>query len=429
MKLGGRLAAAIEILADIETRHRPASEALRDWGVSHRFAGSGDRAAIGNIVYDTLRWRSSSAWVMADEKPRAVVLATVARRWGLDATGLAERIADDTHAPEPPTPSEAQRLASIDLAEAPAHVRADVPLWLAPRLERVFGPDWVAEGAALALRPPLDMRVNRLKADRVKALKSLARFGAAETSFSPDGLRIRPTEGDRRHPNVHAEPAFQKGRIEIQDEGSQIAAFMVGVKPGEQVLDFCAGAGGKTLALAAIMENKGQVFATDSGRSRLAPIFARLRRAGTRNVQVNDAGALLDGRTGRMDAVLVDAPCTGSGVWRRRPDAKWRLSRHALAERVAEQTALLAAAARYVRPGGRLVYVTCSLLPDEDADCLATFLSATRDFRPVPPTEAIAASAVATGLVEAALLVETGTILSPRRTGTDGFFIAVMRRQ
>jgi 16S rRNA (cytosine967-C5)-methyltransferase len=308
-------------------------------------------------------------------------------------------------------------------------VQVDVPEWLAPRLARVVPDDWVGEGEALALRPPLDLRANRLKADRDKVQKSLAKFAAAAAPFSPDGLRIPPTEGEGRHPNVQVEPAFQKGWFEVQDEGSQIAALMVAAKPGEQVLDLCAGAGGKTLALAAAMENKGQVFATDSDRARLAPIFDRLRRAGTRNVQVREAGAALDDLADRADAVLVDAPCTGSGVWRRRPDAKWRLSERALAERIGEQTALLSAAARFVKPGGRLVYATCSLLPDENADRIGEFLAAAPDFAVVPPAEAIAAAGLPVTLAEQTLTLDTGLVLTPRRTGTDGFFISVMRRQ
>jgi 16S rRNA (cytosine967-C5)-methyltransferase len=201
--------------------------------------------------------------------------------------------------------------------------------------------------------------------------------------------------------------------------------LLVGAKPGEQVLDLCAGAGGKTLALAAIMANKGQVFATDTDRTRLAPIFDRLKRAGARNVQVREAGAPLDALDGRMDAVLIDAPCTGSGVWRRRPDAKWRLTEKAVAERVAEQAALLRSAVRYLKPGGRLVYVTCSLLPEENEDQIAAFLAATPGLAAVPPADA--ATAIP-GLAEAALLTANGIILTPLRTGTDGFFISVMRK-
>ncbi|CAN5267133.1 RsmB/NOP family class I SAM-dependent RNA methyltransferase [soil metagenome] len=425
MRQGGRLAAAVEVLDAITTRHRPVAEALKDWGVAHRFAGSGDRAAIGNLVYDALRWRLSNMSAMGEETPRALVLATVGMRWGLGSAGVTAILTGDPHAPEPLTAKEAECI-DTPQPDIPGHIQADLPLWVAARLERVFGEGWVEEGKALALRPPLDMRVNRLKADRSKVEKALARNGTVATRFSPDGLRIAATSGEGRHPNVQTEPAFQKGWFEVQDEGSQIAALLVGAKAGEQVLDLCAGAGGKTLALAAIMANKGQVFATDSDRTRLAPIFDRLKRAGARNVQVREAGAPLDALDGRMDAVLIDAPCTGSGVWRRRPDAKWRLTEKAVGERVAEQAALLRSAIRYLKPGGRLVYVTCSLLPDENEDQVAALLAATPGLASVSPSEA---AAVIPGLAEAALLTATGIILTPRRTGTDGFFVSVMRKQ
>jgi 16S rRNA (cytosine967-C5)-methyltransferase len=428
MRAGGRLAAAIEVLAEIETRRRPVAEALKDWGTSHRFAGSGDRAAIGNLVYDALRWRASTAWVMGADTPRSLVLGAVARHWDGGVEELSRRMADDPHAPEPLTEHETGRVSTADITEAPDHVRADVPEWLAPKMERAFGPVWVPEGEALALRPPLDMRVNRLKADRPKVLKALSHFGATEAPHSPDGLRIAPTSGDGRHPNVQVEPAFQKGWFEIQDEGSQIAALMVGAKPGEQILDLCAGGGGKTLALAAAMGNKGQVLATDSDRARLAPIFDRLKRAGTRNVQVREAGASLTDLGGRMDAVLIDAPCTGTGTWRRRPDAKWRLTDRALGERIAEQSALLASAARYVKPGGRLVYVTCSFLPEENHERVAAFLADADGFQARSATEMIAAAGFPADFSNSIHGGETGILLSPRKTGTDAFFIAVMRR-
>ncbi|MCR4282559.1 MAG: RsmB/NOP family class I SAM-dependent RNA methyltransferase, partial [Bauldia sp.] len=368
-----------------------------------------------------------NAWAMGEETPRALVFATVARRWGVGAANLAGKIAGDDHAPETLTDAEIARLDGADLAAAPDHVRADVPEWVAPRLRRVFGADWVAEGEALALRPPLDMRANRLKADRGKVLKALSEFGPSATPFSPDGLRIAPTAGEARHPNVQVEPAFQKGWFEIQDEGSQVAALMVGAKPGEQILDLCAGAGGKTLALAAAMAGKGRVVATDNDRARLAPIFERAKRAGAHNVEVRPANADLGDLNGRMDAVLIDAPCTGTGVWRRRPDAKWRLTERALGNRLGEQAAILASAAAHVKAGGRLVYVTCSLMPEENEDQVAAFLAINPAFRAIPPGDAIA-SADLGGFATAALVGSNGVVLSPRRTGTDGFFIAVMQK-
>jgi 16S rRNA (cytosine967-C5)-methyltransferase len=230
---------------------------------------------------------------------------------------------------------------------------------------------------------------------------------------------------------VQVEPAFQQGWFEVQDEGSQIAALMVGVAPGEQILDLCAGAGGKTLALASAMGGKGggRIVATDSDRMRLAPIFERIKRAEARAIEVREAGAALDDLAGRMDAVLVDAPCTGSGVWRRRPDAKWKLTERALGNRVAEQAALLPLAAQYVKPGGRLIYVTCSLLPPENDGQVEAFLAHAPDFGTLPASEALASAGLNGALAAALLATPRGVILSPHRTETDGFFISVMRRQ
>jgi 16S rRNA (cytosine967-C5)-methyltransferase len=424
MKLGGRISAAIEVLTEVETRHRPVSESLKDWGVAHRFAGSGDRAVIGNIVYDALRWRASSAWVAGDETPSAVVLAMLARRW---KTNLAEALHDDAHAPAPLMDAEAERIASADLATAPDHIRADIPEWAASRFERVFGEDWVSEGEALALRPPLDMRTNRLRAARDKVVAALHQFRAEPTPHSPDGIRIAPTSGAERHPNVQVEPSFQKGWFEIQDEGSQLAALAVAAKPGEQILDLCAGAGGKSLALASVMGGKGRVVATDGDRARLAPIFDRTKRAGAHNVEVFPARSNLDSLVGRMDAVLIDAPCTGTGIWRRRPDSKWKLTERALGNRIREQSELLANALRYVKPGGRLVYVTCSLLPEEDADQVTALAGANPEFHAMSGADIVAALDIAS-LPAASIDTGNGLILSPGCTGTDGFFISVFKR-
>lgn len=427
MKLGGRIAATIEILTDMEARHRPASDALRDWGLSHRFAGSGDRAAIGNLVYDTLRRRSSIAWRMGADTPWRLAVGAAVFEWGVAPEALNVEFAQDTHAPPPLPPDIVARIAAADLADAPGHVRADVPEWIAPHFTATFGDDWAAEGTALATRPPLDLRVNTLKAEREKVARQLARLKVEPTRLSPIGLRITPIEGPRRHPNVQAEEAFQRGRIEVQDEGSQLCALLVGAKPGEQILDFCAGAGGKTLALAAQTESRGQIFAYDSDRSRLAPIYDRLKRAGARNVQVRAPGeGALNDLAGRMDRVLVDAPCTGSGVWRRHPDAKWRLRPEAIDRRITEQDRALSAAAGFVRPGGMLAYATCSLLPSENQERIAAFLAGHPGFRRTDAAEVWRANVP--GAPRAPLATENSFLLSPRRTGTDGFFFALLQR-
>lgn len=421
MRDGGRIAAAIDVLTDIAGRSQPASEALREWGRTHRFAGAADRAAIGNLVYDALRRRSEIAWRMGDDSPRALALGAASLWRSLPQ--LEAAFADDTHAPEPL--SEAERTAIARTDEPPPEARANIPEWLVPSFRRAFGPDWAEEGAALSERPPLDLRVNTLVSTREKAMKALARLGPQETPISPVGIRF-PAGPGGRIPNITIEMPYQKGWVEVQDEGSQCAALLTCAQPGEQVLDYCAGAGGKTLALAAAMENTGQLFAYDSDRARLAPIHERLRRARTRNVQVREAGADLSDLEARMHRVLVDAPCTGSGVWRRHPDAKWRLTGQALERRMAEQDAVLREAARFVRPGGELIYVTCSVLAEENGDCISVFLAANPQFSRLPlgpRWDALFGSAPCPPELEAGAMV-----LSPRRTGTDGFFIAALRR-
>ncbi|HWK67626.1 MAG TPA: RsmB/NOP family class I SAM-dependent RNA methyltransferase [Rhizobiaceae bacterium] len=427
MRIGGRLAAAIEVLDDIERRHRPAADALRDWGLSHRFAGAGDRAAIGNIVYDALRRRRSSGWLLDADTPRALGFGALLLEWSLTPQALNEMLDGDRFGPEPLGAHELGAIAAQSAAEAPSAVRADCPDWCAPLLADSFGDDWVAEGAALAARPPLDLRVNTLKAARAKVLAELAETGATAAPIAPNGIRIPPIDGSGRHPNVQAEPAFQKGWFEVQDEGSQIVAELAGAQPGMQVLDFCAGAGGKTLALSAIMENRGQIFAHDAEKARLAPIFDRMRRSENRNVQVVSRPSDLAALTGHMDIVLVDAPCTGSGTWRRRPDAKWRLTERQLEARIAEQAAILATAKDFVRPGGQLVYITCSVFSAENGAQLDAFAAANEDFTPIDH-EALWRDRFPGAAALARVRPAGGITLSPARSGTDGFFFGAMRR-
>jgi 16S rRNA (cytosine967-C5)-methyltransferase len=432
MTPAARVSAAIEVLADIEARHRPAAEALKDWGLSHRFAGSGDRAAIAGLVYDALRRRASSAHLMMSVEPRAVMLGMLRLERNLDVEAIAALASGSRFAPAPLSAEERARLEAAELGGAPAWVAGDYPQWLDQHLARVFGEDRAAEGAALARRAPLDLRVNELKADRESALDQLAHLDVAPTRWSPVGLRIARAAADKS-PAIHAEPAFLKGAVEVQDEGSQVAALLACAKAGEQVVDLCAGAGGKTLALAAAMENRGQIYATDLDKRRLAPIHARLDRAGVHNVQLRTPRGqenLLADLAGRIDLVLIDAPCTGTGTWRRNPDAKWRVRPGALAIRLAEQQQALDRAVALVKPGGRICYVTCSLLAQENEDQVRAFLERQPSFALRPPAEvAIALGERAFMFCRAALVSDTGLLMTPRCTDTDGFYVAVMVKQ
>ncbi|MBL4646950.1 MAG: RsmB/NOP family class I SAM-dependent RNA methyltransferase, partial [Rhizobiales bacterium] len=356
MKLGGRIQAAIEVLDDVEKRHRPVSESLKDWGLSHRFAGSGDRAAIGNIAYDSLRWKASSRWRMDSADVRHWVLGTVAYRWHENWGTLESIFKDDKFAPQLPDKADLDAADERNLSEAPEWVQADLPKWLVPHFESNFDDEWVKEAQALAERPPLDMRVNTIKSTRAAELKALDYLGAIPCPISRNGIRIPPSAAARRHPNVQNEESYRRGRIEIQDESSQIASQLIYARSNETVLDFCAGAGGKTLALAADMNNEGKLYAYDSDRNRLGPIYERLDRAGIENTTVlkPEDGRLAE-LLGNCDRVLVDAPCTGTGTWRRRPDAKWRLNFKQLSKRKQEQQIVLEEAAPFVKAGGFLV--------------------------------------------------------------------------
>ena len=427
MRFGGRLAAAIEVLDDIERRHRPAADALKDWGLSHRFAGAGDRAAIGNIVYDALRRRRSAGWLLDADSPRAVAFGALLLEWGETAESLNGSLEGDRFAPEPLSEAERRSIEERGMTTAPDAVAADCPDWAAPLLQASFGDDWVLEARALAGRPPLDLRANTLKATRDKVVAELSDTGAVPTAIAPHGIRIAPIEGAGRHPNVQAEPSFQKGWFEVQDEGSQTVAELAGVKPVMQVLDFCAGAGGKTLALSAAMQNRGQIYAFDSEKARLAPIFERIRRAENRNIQVLSKPVELEAHVGQMDIVLIDAPCTGSGTWRRRPDAKWRLTPKQLEMRIGEQRAILADASRYVKPGGRLVYITCSLFREENQEQIATLLKQDAAFAPVDHESLFEARFPGKSAV-ARIDRDAGLVLSPFRSHTDGFFFAALQR-
>ncbi len=428
MRLGGRVQAAAEVLADIDRRKRPAGAALKDWGTAHRFAGSGDRAAIGNLIYDTLRQKLSQAAAAGSDEPQALVFATLARQWKMTGEEIAAAMQGDKFAPDVPEIEWMDRVAKADLADAPAHVRADIPQWCEASFEANFADEWVNEARALSRRPPLDLRVNTAKANRDKVAKHLARDGAKPTAIARHGLRIAPGERAARLPNVQASAGYQKGWFEIQDEGSQIVADLVYASPGDKVLDYCAGGGGKTLALSAAMENRGQVHAHDASRERLAPIHARLTRAGTRNVQVHEPGADLSALEGKMDRVVVDAPCSGSGAWRRRPDTKWRIEPANLETRLAEQGEALSQAGVYVRPGGFLIYITCSVLPEENENQVYGFLEDHSGF------ELVSAGEVWQDLFgfdkpQPWSSDMKSVTLTPASTGTDGFFFAAIGRK
>ena len=431
MTPAARLSAAIEVIENIEAQRVPAAQALKEWGTAHRFAGSGDRAAIAGLVWDVLRRRASSAWIMESDTARARLLGMLKVERGMDADAISALCDGGRFAPEPLTDIERAALASRTTDDAPPPIAGDYPEWLDPYLAQAFGDDRAAEAEAMASRAPLDLRVNTLKAKREKVLRSLAHLNAQETPWSPLGLRIE-LGADARNPGIHAEEDFIKGGIEVQDEGSQLAALFSAAKPGEQVIDLCAGAGGKTLALAAMMQGKGRLIATDRDKRQLAPIHERLSRAGVHNAEVRapkgEAEPLADIKAS-ADLVVIDAPCSGTGTWRRNPDAKWRMRPGALEIRLKDQIEVLDRASAMVKAGGRIAYITCSVLPVENSEQVQRFITRHPEFSIQPPDET--ASVLwdkADAFAEAALRTDEGWLMTPRRTGTDGFFVSVLRK-
>jgi 16S rRNA (cytosine967-C5)-methyltransferase len=431
-----RIAAAIELLAAIEAAPRkPADAVANDFFRARRYIGSGDRRAVSERSWAVLRARRRLGWWLARAEARATPRMLVAASLLLEgwaSEGVEQTFSGGQFAPSRLDAAEKIALRGIaghtlDHPHMPLDVRLELPEWALTRLQARFGEALPAEMAALGTEAPLDLRVNLLKTTREQAQAALAGEGieAAFTPLSPWGLRIQG-----RRP-VSTGPAFQQGLVEIQDEGSQLVAALVGARPEMRVADWCAGAGGKTLALAMTMANRGHIAACDVSAPRLDGAVRRLRRAGVHNVErhlVEPGDKWAKRRAGSFDRVLVDAPCTGSGTWRRNPDGRLRLAQRDLDELVPKQAGILAAASRLVRKGGRLVYATCSLFGEENEAQVQAFLSDHRDFAIVPLAAAWDVATWGESGVPAPLSVEGFLSLTPLRHDTDGFFGAVLER-
>ncbi|MFN0042760.1 MAG: RsmB/NOP family class I SAM-dependent RNA methyltransferase [Alphaproteobacteria bacterium] len=430
MTPGARLAAAIELLDGIERDGRGADRYMASFFRARRYMGSGDRAAVRERAYGVMRGRARLDWWLARAgsaaNARTRVLADVAFALdGANPGAAAQLFSGLGHSPSSLSAVEAAMLGviagqALDHSEQDSATRAEVPAWLWPQLAHL-GAD---ELAALNRPAPVDLRTNALKTTRAHALGTLAASGvnAEATSLSHLGLRLH------RPIRLESLPAYKEGLVEVQDEGSQLAALLVGARPGMTVIDWCAGAGGKTLALASDMAmgagaTASRLVACDASEARLAALAPRAARAGVANIEIcvpAESCALA------ADRVLVDAPCSGSGTWRRHPEAKWRLTSEYLADYVARQDRILAVAAERVRPGGRLVFVTCSVLAAEGEARIGDFLAAHADFFPVPAAENWAQT-LGTKAPEG---IGGDTLrLTPGRHGTDGFFISAMERR
>jgi 16S rRNA (cytosine967-C5)-methyltransferase len=420
MTPSARIQAAIEILAALDGTKLPADRYLRDWFRARHFMGSKDRAAVGARVYDALRHRASFAWRMNSAEPRALTIASLLAE-KISPEDIVTLFASGFYGPSPLTDSELRAIANPPAAPPPRHVQGEYPEWLEPELTRAFGDALLDEMGAMLSRAPVDLRVNTLRASREEMLAGLRSLGikAEPTPFAPYGIRIPSGEGLAQLQHTRF---FQTGAFEFQDEASQMVAVLTGAKPGMRVLDLAAGAGGKALALAAMMQNRGEILAFDPEPLRLKQIGPRAQRAGVSIIVATDKrGGSLWGN-GKFDAVLVDAPCSGSGAWRRNPESKWRLTPERVKELTGLQSRLIDDGARHVKQGGRLVYATCSILPCENEDAIEAFLARNPAFRPIPACEIWRS---ATGSLPPPGMKDYFHA-GPRKTGTDGFFACIM---
>ena len=429
MTPAARLAAAIDLLEQIDSSGRkPADAVANDFFRARRFIGSGDRRAVSDRVWAVLRTRRRLTWWLAraGAHPAARLLvgaSLLLEGWTMD--GVEQGFAGGQFAPAPLVAPERDVLRplagrTLDHPSMSEAVRLEILDWILPHLQDRFGDDLAAEMAAMAEPAPLDLRANSLKTTREEARAALLAEGieAEPTPHAPWGLRV----AHRRA--VTSGPAFQTGMVEIQDEGSQLVAHLVGAAPGMRVADWCAGAGGKTLAIAALMENRGHVVACDVSEARLDGAVKRLRRAGVHNVERHvtvDGDKWAKRRARTFDRVLVDAPCTGTGTWRRNPDGRLRLTETDLAELIPKQARILDAAERLVRPGGHLLYATCSLLRHENEVQVEGFCARHPGYEVMPLSDAWS-------LPTAPPCPDPYLVLTPAQHGTDGFFAAVLRR-
>ena len=470
MTPAARLASAAAIIDRITAGKAPAEAVLKTWGTENRYAGSRDRRAIADQVYKVLRARGRLVWAMGGrEDGRALIIGALSLIDGLSLEEIEALHSGDGYGPKPLSKQERSRISLTDDG-APAWALAGLPEFVVDDFKNTFGDRWAEEAAGLMLpRAPIDLRVNLAKATVAEVEAELREAGLSpqRTPWSATGLRLQ----SEPPPNVQALEAFKQGRMEIQDEGSQITCWLAGVRPGMTVVDYCAGGGGKTLGLAmqglavgasrveaappeperiwtptgwvdapkarakpaTIAKAEGRLIACDVVQKRLDNIRPRLARAGVEAelIHLGPNGGGVEDIVGIADVVFVDAPCTGTGTWRRRPEDAWRLKPEEVDRMHSLQIAILARAARLVKPGGRLVYVTCSMLRVENEATLDHFEEDHPSFAPVAITEGLSSSGFTdAGRNKLAELANGGhrLRLSPATTDTDGFFAAIYER-
>lgn len=421
MKPSARIQSAIDVLDKIEEARIPMDNVLRDYMKYRRYIGSKDRKAVVELVYNIIRATARLRWwfeFIGAEKTSRLLVAAYLLLDGQSLTQVAQYFNDEKHAPSLLTDDERAILEKLDgqtleHKDMPEDVLGECPPWAYERLKELWGDEFLPQMLAMQVPAALDLRVNTIKATVEKAQATLEADGikTEKTKYSPVGLRALGK------PYLSVSKAFHKGLVEIQDEGSQLIAELCGVEPGMRVLDYCAGSGGKTLALAARMEGRGIIYAMDNDSRRLEKGRKRYKKAGVHNVEVRSLEEeknrkWLRRQKGTMDVVLVDAPCSSSGTWRRNPDLRWNQYGPSIDEIKEMQADILTRVADKVKPGGKLVYATCSLFREENEDQIERFMQDHPQFELQTLDE---------GWLKADYMR-----LAPKDYGTDGFFTAVL---
>jgi 16S rRNA (cytosine967-C5)-methyltransferase len=428
LKLASQIQSSIEILEQILNRHRTVPSVMKEWGVNNRYAGVKDRATITNILNASLRKKISSSYIMSDDSPRAILIGTLINEFQFDINTLYDLFNNEKHAPMSLSDEEVLKVkeANEKLKNSEKWIKNDLPEWAASEYEKTFDINQDEQLQHLSNMPDLDIRVNSIKTNISKVEGELQKFLAIKTHHSPYGLRFKATGLSHKYPNLEKTLAYSKGHIEIQNEGSQIASILSGVIPGQQVLDYCAGHGGKAVVLSMLMNNTGQIFLHDIDESRLSNVPSRMRRLGIKNYQIKVNLENVQ-NSNLFDVVFVDAPCTGSGTWRRKPDLKWRSSKEKLNGNIKAQHDIIREASKFVKVGGKLIYVTCSLFDSENDGQISDFLSSNSAFRLINyqtqwkyDENNIPKNAKSHN--------EDTLLLSPMTHNTDGFFVAILER-
>ncbi len=427
MRHAAQLQATIDLLDQIEETRYPADRIMSSYFKQRRYIGSKDKAAISENLYTILRNKMRFEYILNSKDLGVHSRMLVALLLKFEDGDLYNTFDGDKYSPKRLRPGQLERFAELDLNvidSAPLHVQLNVPEWIAPKLEAALGERFEQEMIATNKSATTDIRVNTLKSSVPPVDQALADVGyvAHKTDLSPWAIRFE------KRVALFGLPSFKQGWFEVQDEGSQLLALLTGVKAGQKVVDFCAGAGGKTLAMAAMMENKGTIYACDVHTRRLEQLGKRTKRAGVHNVRTHVLSSEHDKwvkkHAGYADVVLLDAPCTGTGTWRRSPDSRWNLTQQNLDDLVALQQSILQSAKRLVKPGGRLLYATCSMLNEENEQQIERFLETNPEFSidtfDVPDILAKYPERFQNSGHEIRTF--------PAMTGTDGFYVASLRR-